>query len=63
MTKFNKSDVRDYLYQKIKDNDYTDEEYGFYLDIRRYGKDAFLMNEQLHKKILRNMNKEYNEEI
>jgi len=58
--KFKLSEVRDYLYMKIKDNEYTDEEYGFYLELKRFGKKALHSNWSTYQKILYNMRKEYN---
>lgn len=59
-TTFKMSDVRDYLFMRISDNDYTDEEYGFYLDIQQFGKKAVHMNWSAYHKVLISMKKEYN---
>jgi hypothetical protein len=59
--KFNMDDVLDYLIQKIIDNDYTDEEYGLYIDLRTYGKKILNdeYNRKLLKKVLRDMRLEW----
>lgn len=57
------SEIKEYLLLKVIDNDYNDDEYGFYLDIQKYGRKAIHMNSSTYRRVLKHMRKEYNGEI
>ncbi len=56
---FNLEEIIDYLFMKIVDNDFSNEEYEIYLDIKQFGKRGVKMNYCTYKKVLKEMKNEY----
>lgn len=54
------NDVIAFIEEKMKWNEETDKELGLYLDYKKYGKKAFKMHKSIYKKIIKQINKEYN---
>lgn len=59
-SRFNLSDIKDYLFMKVRDGEASDDEYGLYLDISQYGKSALKIHEDTYRTVLRQMRREYN---